>query len=98
LPALAESIDVTRSRVAEVDHGKAGTSRAAYFGALWVLGLLDSLYHRAGAGSGGEGLGAGLLPPLTSFKVRRELLSTLRHDPSQNPWAVVMRCGNQDLH
>jgi hypothetical protein len=41
LPALGESIDMTRSRVADVDHGKAGTSRAAYLGALWVLGLLD---------------------------------------------------------
>ena len=38
---LAERIGVSRFTVADLERGKPGTSAAAYFGALWALGLLD---------------------------------------------------------
>ena len=38
---LAERIGVSRFTVADLERGKPGTSVAAYFGALWALGLLD---------------------------------------------------------
>ncbi|MYH50624.1 MAG: helix-turn-helix transcriptional regulator [Gammaproteobacteria bacterium] len=38
---LAERMGVSRFTVADLERGKPGTSVAAYFGALWALGLLD---------------------------------------------------------
>ena len=38
---LAERIGVSRFTVADLEKGKPGTSVAAYFGALWSLGLLS---------------------------------------------------------
>jgi hypothetical protein len=46
---------VTRFTVADVERGKAGTSIAAYLGALWVLGLLDQLEVVADPGRDEEG-------------------------------------------
>jgi len=40
---VAERMGVSRYTVADVEHGKPGTSMAAYAGALWALGLLDAL-------------------------------------------------------
>ena len=40
LQDLAERMGVSRFTVADLERGKAGTSAAAYFGALWSLGLL----------------------------------------------------------
>lgn len=38
---LAERMGVSRYTVADVERGKPGTSAAAYFAALWALGLLE---------------------------------------------------------
>ena len=38
---VAERIGASRFTVADLEKGKPGTSAAAYFGALWALGLLD---------------------------------------------------------
>ena len=43
LQDLAQRMGVTRFTVADVEKGKPGTSAAAYFGALWALGLLEQL-------------------------------------------------------
>ncbi len=37
---LADRMGVSRFTVADLEKGKPGTSAAAYFGALWALGLL----------------------------------------------------------
>lgn len=37
---LAERMGVSRYTVADLERGKPGTSAAAYFAALWALGLL----------------------------------------------------------
>ncbi|MDA0704528.1 MAG: helix-turn-helix transcriptional regulator [Proteobacteria bacterium] len=38
---VAERIGASRFTVSDLEKGKPGTSAAAYFGALWALGLLD---------------------------------------------------------
>jgi hypothetical protein len=38
---IAERMGASRFTVADLEKGKPGTSAAAYFGALWALGLLD---------------------------------------------------------
>jgi DNA-binding XRE family transcriptional regulator len=38
---VADRIGASRFTVADLEKGKPGTSAAAYFGALWALGLLD---------------------------------------------------------
>lgn len=38
---MAERMGVSRYTVADVERGKPGTSAAAYFAALWVVGMLD---------------------------------------------------------
>ena len=38
---VAARIGASRFTVADLEKGKPGTSAAAYFGALWALGLLD---------------------------------------------------------
>ena len=38
---LAERMGVSRFTVADLERGKPGTSAAAYFCAIWSLGLLD---------------------------------------------------------
>lgn len=41
LEDLAERMGVSRFTVADVERGKPGASAAAYFAALWAMGLLD---------------------------------------------------------
>ncbi|MFN3686717.1 helix-turn-helix domain-containing protein [Salinarimonas sp.] len=41
---LAARIGTSRYTVADLEKGKPGTSVAAYFGALWALGLLDAAH------------------------------------------------------
>lgn len=41
LQDLAERMGVSRFTVADVERGRPGTSVAAYFAALWAMGLLD---------------------------------------------------------
>jgi len=38
---VASRMGTTRFTLSDVEKGKPGTSAAAYFGALWALGLLD---------------------------------------------------------
>jgi transcriptional regulator with XRE-family HTH domain len=38
---IAQRIGASRLTVADLEKGKPGTAAAAYFGALWALGLLD---------------------------------------------------------
>ncbi len=38
---VADRIGTSRSTVTKVEKGKPGVSAAAYFGALWALGLLE---------------------------------------------------------
>ena len=38
---VADRIGASRFTVADLEKGKPGASAAAYFGALWALGLLD---------------------------------------------------------
>jgi len=38
---VAERVGTSRFTVSELEKGKPGTSAAAYFGALWALGLLE---------------------------------------------------------
>lgn len=38
---MAERMGASRFTVADLEKGKPGTSAAAYFGALWALGLLE---------------------------------------------------------
>ena len=38
---VADRLGTSRFTVADVERGKPGTSAAAYFGALWALGLLN---------------------------------------------------------
>lgn len=38
---VAERMGASRFTVADLEKGKPGTSAAAYFGALWALGLLE---------------------------------------------------------
>lgn len=38
---VAERIGVSRFTVSDLEKGKPGTSAAAYFGALWALGLIE---------------------------------------------------------
>lgn len=40
---VAEKMGVSRFTVADVEKGKAGTSAAAYLGALWALGMIDQV-------------------------------------------------------
>jgi predicted transcriptional regulator len=40
---VAEKMGTSRFTVADVEKGKAGTSAAAYLGALWALGLIDQV-------------------------------------------------------
>jgi ribosome-binding protein aMBF1 (putative translation factor) len=40
---LAEKIGISRSVMADIEKGKATTAVAAYIGALWALGLLESM-------------------------------------------------------
>ena len=40
---VAERIGASRFTVADVEKGKPSTSAAAYFGALWALGLLNGV-------------------------------------------------------
>ncbi len=51
----AERMGVSRFSVADLERGKAGTSIAAYLGALWELGLLDQLEAVADPDRDGEG-------------------------------------------
>lgn len=44
---VAERIGASRFTVADLEKGKPGTSAAAYFGALWALGLLDQAHDLA---------------------------------------------------
>lgn len=44
---VAERMGASRYTVADVEKGKAGTSMAAYAGALWALGLLDGMRELA---------------------------------------------------
>ena len=53
---LAERIGVSRFVVANMERGKAGTSVAAYVGALWVLGLLEQLRPVADPAADAEGV------------------------------------------
>lgn len=41
LQDVADRLGVSRFTVADLENGKPGVSAAAYFGALWALGLLD---------------------------------------------------------
>ena len=41
LQDVADRLGVSRFTVADLERGKSGVSAAAYFGALWALGLLD---------------------------------------------------------
>jgi transcriptional regulator with XRE-family HTH domain len=47
LEDVAKRMGVTRYTVSDVEKGKAGTSVAAYLGALWALGLLDQMAELA---------------------------------------------------
>ena len=53
---LAERIGVSRFVVANMERGKAGTSVAAYVGALWALGLLEQLRPVADPAADAEGV------------------------------------------
>ncbi len=44
---VAERIGASRYTVADIEKGKPGTSMAAYAGALWALGLLDTMNELA---------------------------------------------------
>lgn len=44
---VAARIGASRFTVSDLEKGKAGTSAAAYFGALWALGLLDQAQELA---------------------------------------------------
>ena len=44
---VADRLGTSRLTVADVEKGKPGTSVAAYFGALWALGLLNDADHLA---------------------------------------------------
>lgn len=44
---LAERIGASRYTVSDLENGKPGTSAAAYFSALWALGLLDGAHDLA---------------------------------------------------
>ena len=41
LQDVADRLGVSRFTVADLERGKSSVSAAAYFGALWALGLLD---------------------------------------------------------
>jgi len=44
---IAERIGISRFTVSDLEKGKPGASAAAYFGALWALGLLDQTQELA---------------------------------------------------
>lgn len=52
---VAERIGASRFTVSDLEKGKPGTSAAAYFGALWALGLLDQASELADPGRDEEG-------------------------------------------
>ena len=52
---LAERIGISRFTVADLERGRPGTSAAAYFGALWALGLLDQTHELADPDGDEEG-------------------------------------------
>jgi transcriptional regulator with XRE-family HTH domain len=44
---VAERMGASRFTVSDLEKGKPGTSAAAYFGALWALGLLEQAHDLA---------------------------------------------------
>src|SRR3546814_20342793 len=52
---VAEKMGASRYTVADLEEGKPGTSAAAYFGALWALGLLDQARDLAAPDRAEEG-------------------------------------------
>lgn len=52
---LAERVGVSRYLIADIERGKPSASIAAYFGALWALGLSDNLRNLADPDNDTEG-------------------------------------------
>ena len=55
LEDVAQRIGTSRLTLADVEKGKAGASAAAYFGALWALGLIWDAYGLANPDTDEEG-------------------------------------------
>ena len=70
---VADRLGTSRLTVADVEKGKPGTSAAAYFGALWALGLLNDADHLADPDLDDEGKTLEIARRPTHARPRRPL-------------------------